>query len=277
MGRLGRSMKMELGIRFKRIIVRYLAHCLIVIVIAVAFTDVSQIYAQSTTDFNQLPDEAFEAGLIIDVYETPQAGYRFAVALRSEPEYIHILDNNFEQMTYFSPTQSPEVAAEPGYGFLDLTWSPDGNWLVATIDVLMASYVQIWNTNTGELVSTTRGIFNGVTAWSPNSDQVAVSEEDRTLVIDAASGQVMHQFLLPVYPQALELGWDAGGERLAARNGQGIVNIWSADSETLVFEINTENAEFAPSEIGSQDLTFYALFAWEPDGGNQIALYNSSS
>ncbi len=64
-GKIREINEMELGIRFKRIIVRYLAHCLIVIVIAVAFTDVSQIYAQSTTDFNQLPDEAFEAGLII--------------------------------------------------------------------------------------------------------------------------------------------------------------------------------------------------------------------
>lgn len=84
-------------------------------------------YAQSTTDFNQLPDEAFAAGLIIDVYETPEDGYRYAVALRSQPEYIHILDSDFEQIAYFDPTQSPEVAAESSYGFLNLKWSPDGN------------------------------------------------------------------------------------------------------------------------------------------------------
>jgi len=268
---------MKLGIRFKHVMVRYLARCVIVAVIGAICTNVSSTHAQSVTDFNQLPDEAFEAGLIIDVYETPQTGYRYAVALRSAPEYIHILDSSFEQITYFTPTQSPEVAAEQAYGILDLMWSPDGNWLVATIDVLMSSYVQIWNTTTGQLVSTTRGFFNGVTAWSPNSDQVAVSEEDSVLVINATSGQVSHQFLLPVYPQAFELGWDAGGEQLAARNGQGIVNIWSVDTETLVFEINTENAGLAPSEIGSQNLPIYALFAWNPNGGNQIALYDSSS
>lgn len=141
----------------------------------------------------------------------------------------------------------------------------------------MSSYVQIWNINTGALVSTTRGIFNGVTAWSADSDQVAVSEEDRVLVIDVASGQISHEFLLPVYRRAFELAWDASGERLAARNGHGVVHIWSVDTETLVFEINTANSELSFTEIATQNLPIYALFAWDPSDEDRIALYDATS
>lgn len=261
----------------RKIFTLFLSLVVVLFLILTGWIRHSPTHAQSTTDFNQLPDEAFAAGLIIDVYETPQDGYRYAVALRSQPEYIHILDRDFQQLAYFAPTQSPEVAAESSYGFLNLKWSPDGNWLMATVDLVMSSYVQIWNTNTSALVTTTRGIFNGVTAWSADSDQVAVSEEDRVLVIDATNGQISHEFLLPVYRQAFELAWDASGERLAARNGHGVVHIWSVDTEALVFEINTANSKLSFTEIAAQNMPQYALFAWDPSDEDRIALYDATS
>lgn len=110
-----------------------------------------------------------------------------------------------------------------------VAWSPDGQWLATDKKILDAS------TGEEQLVFENCPTFTLTMDWHPNSQWLAFYVEDRVVVCDAMTDQIIAQLegmsvssenerIFWTYLYGLD--WHPDGESLAGIRGDGIVRIW---------------------------------------------------
>jgi WD40 repeat protein len=140
----------------------------------------------------------------------------------------------------------------PNFSVLSLAWSPDGTRIAATCG---HNVIRVWNTETGQLVSTQRGGSEWVhhIAWSPDSRYLAVAQSDhKARVWDMSTGTnvtIYHEHKDSVR----YIAWSPDGTALATASNDRTVHIWEPLTGKRLF-IYKGHSDWATS------------VDWSPDG-----------
>ncbi len=170
----------------------------------------------------------------------------------------------------FTAPSSPTASAPPhppGTTLIDykkhtgdvyaVSWSPNGQYIASgSADTT----VQVWNTSTGDTLSTYRGhagLLNGVFSvdWSPHGQWVASAGADKTVQIWDAGTTNRVTLYQAHTARVLAAAWSPDGASIASGGADKTVQIWDAFSGSLM-----QNYQ------GHTD-TVYAV-TWSPDGKN---------
>jgi WD40 repeat protein len=228
---------------------------------------------QPNMDFDELPSEAFQYGYHLDVYWRSDGTRIVAVAPRRISRDIYILDDSLNQIARLEPDSDPIIAYIESYEVRGIAWSLDGNQLAVTLDTPIKDFLQIWDMSTQTPQTISEGIFNGLMAWQPTGNILAVAEENRIILLDTETWQIVRELKLPGDRFAENLVWKSDGTQLAANNVHGIVQVWDSTSEKVLFELNVENKTIVPAEIAQQGQKSYSQVDWEPNG-DEIAFFD---
>lgn len=132
--------------------------------------------------------------------------------------------------------------------------------------------VQLWNTETGEVIGNTlRGHEGpvGCVAWSADGKLVASGSSDMTVrVWDANTGKPVGRALRGHDERVQCVAWSEYGKQLASGSADGTVRVWNVETQEtmLVVEISSEELyDKAPDESHLQLLSISCL-AWSADG-----------
>jgi WD40 repeat protein len=94
-------------------------------------------------------------------------------------------------------------------------------------------YVELWNTNNGELTTTVGGYADNIIAfdWHPSGELLAVSLTSDTIIIeDVVRGEQVSE-LMTGTSSSKALAWSPDGSKLAATtNAESLVNLWRVDT-----------------------------------------------
>ncbi len=193
-----------------------------------------------------------------------------------------------------------------------LAWSPDGTRIASWYNANSGQVAQVWDAATGRLIYNTadQGIIS--VAWSPDSRQIVVADQQMNiLVLDAATGQTRityqgadnlrlvtwspdGQYLASVDSSGTTI-WDASADQriafIAGRHQTERAITWSPDGKQIVAEdgarLNVGFWDPATSADSLGDLQIYhedqfGLFnyrnatavAWSPDGAHVAAAWS---
>jgi WD40 repeat protein len=109
-------------------------------------------------------------------------------------------------------------------GFLDNSWSPDGN-RIATI-ARADPYVTLWNPENGETVTTFDAHAPSSVAWNPDSARIAVGGDSVT-IWDSLTGELLSTFAIgPIG----KIAWSPDGDKLAGVDPDYNIRIFDAST-----------------------------------------------
>ncbi|MCB0253067.1 MAG: protein kinase [Anaerolineae bacterium] len=137
-------------------------------------------------------------------------------------------------------------------------WQPaagsnDGAWLVTTGQ----DGAKVWDTSSGELVSTYTGHGSAEVTfaeWSPDGERVATASRDGSARIwDPATGETLLD-LLGHDGRVLLVRWSPDGSRVVTGSVDGTARVWDSETGTELLNFTNHN--------GGRLLTA----AWSPDG-----------
>lgn len=134
--------------------------------------------------------------------------------------------------------------------FVDVTWSPDGNLVLAVglhgRAVLIRPDGTIQRMLVGHLAAISRS------SWRPDSREVVTGSEDGTARIWSASDGL--QRMLLQHPEAvMAAAWSPDGRRVATSCSDGKLRVWDAQRGTLLGTVNGNGMKFLD-------------VSWSPDG-----------
>ncbi len=133
-----------------------------------------------------------------------------------------------------------ETIVLPVQGITQVQWSPDGTLLA----LKSWKFIQIWDTETRELVGTIQPAFSYDMAWHPTLPQIATLRGDCTqyiFVYDAFTGDIIHQFERP--ERAIPIRCPIFSRTLT----------WNREGTALIFDTVRYDGELLSWEIDAQD------------------------
>jgi WD40 repeat protein len=148
-----------------------------------------------------------------------------------------------------------------------IAWNPDGSEIAAAsnnLGPISRNEVQVWNTNTGALVTQAMSSVESITSitWNPDGTQIAGATASSTIFIwNVTTGEVIHE-LTGHTDVVLSVAWSPDGNRIASTSStvDNTLRIWNT--------VTGENIAIFPSHFGT--------VKWNPDG-SQLAVGESHS
>jgi WD40 repeat protein/basic membrane lipoprotein Med (substrate-binding protein (PBP1-ABC) superfamily)/DNA-binding SARP family transcriptional activator len=178
-------------------------------------------------------------------------------------------------------TQKTEwsVTGQPGSGFTDVDFSPDGRYLITAGFIRGA---QVWDTATGQEMMTFSG-HEGVTygaRFNAAGDQIVTSSQDRTArTWDFSPPREVALIASPqgtnISQQSRRIAYSPDSRLLAAGEGDhGAVVIWDADTG---IKLRVLQSDTLTSAVASVDFHPDGQYLVSADIGGEIAVWNPYS
>lgn len=173
------------------------------------------------------------------------------VALASKPGRLGIYDvRTGRRLTWLAGTNLSPA---------DMAWSPNGKWLLSSID----SDSRIWDVDTGDLVATLlpgQRAYGPVVAWSADSRLAGATGHEgiaRVWSVDAGGAQLVGEYAASASRDGLlGIGFGPKGDRL-------MVGSFDVEGEVTIFDIGPSGS----AEVGTaRSVADWVGVAVHPDG-----------
>lgn len=192
-------------------------------ILDIATGEIIQVWDDKADTMKWSPDGTILATAYrVDAYETPRTNSLRLWHVDSDNPHLQLV------------IQAGEIA--------DFAWSPDGSRIVtgnrafgSTAIIQSIPAVEIWNTNTGELVLALPDHQGAVisVAWTSNGNQLITAGSDNRLYLwDVSADQaVLNQDMGGYMGRVTDLSWSPDGRYIASGSVDGGgVRIWNVDT-----------------------------------------------
>lgn len=157
-----------------------------------------------------------------------------------------------------------------------IAFSPDGRLVASAGEDHL---VQVWNSETGERVTTLVGHKNEVmrVRFTPDGQRIVTASHDRTgRVWEVASGQTV--FLLPHNGEVIDADISPDGSWIATASRDRTAMIWNAKSgkphvRSLLHEQSVRNVVFSPDGQSLLTRDFRGLRLWDVSMGTPLTVH----
>jgi WD40 repeat protein len=124
-----------------------------------------------------------------------------------------------------------EITTGNQIGFVNGVYQNQRAYILAGAD----SHIQVWDTNSGDLISTWNVNTSGnIISISPNGQRVAVSTYDYNILIyDTSNGQLLYILNIPNSELVFRIIWNNDNLHLATYDTSGAILIWNTQTQEV--------------------------------------------
>jgi WD40 repeat protein len=141
----------------------------------------------------------------------------------------------------FTATREPVQRITSYQGsILDLKWSPNGNYIAASMWLQPGAALRVWDVTTLQMIldiPITRSEFLPI-AWHPSDLFLAYPTYQGISIWNLTTGEVQHE-IEGLSHATISFQWDSNGNGLLIADSSGTVHLWNSITDTLVNMLST--------------------------------------